>query len=199
MRRGAMVAALVAAAGLMGCDVDSPAPRAATTPPPVTTAPAATTASPASALPPPNLGPEGYGALKLGMTKAQARATGLVTGLGAGDAGECGGPGDGRLHGGDPADRDSLPGWLAFSSRSNRLVAIYAIPGVRTPEGIGLGSTYDELHAAYPAWEAIGPDPTNGRRGVDVRGNPDAHYRIVVRDHKVRQLSLDSDEQDCYE
>jgi hypothetical protein len=40
---------------------------------------------------------------------------------------------------------------------------------------------------------------TNGRGGVDVPGNEEAHYRIVVRDHTVTQLSLDSDQQDCYE
>jgi hypothetical protein len=65
--------------------------------------------------------------------------------------------------------------------------------------GIGLDSSYAQLHAAYPTWQSIvGPERTAGRGGVAVPGNPHAHYRIVAN-KKVLQLSLDSDDQDCYE
>lgn len=103
-----------------------------------------------------------------------------------------------RPAGATNAEGADVSGMLVFSQNTGRLVAIYAYPGVKTPQGIGVGSTYDEVHAAYPAWKPIGPDPTSGRGGVVVPGNPDASYRIVVLDDRVTQLSLDS-HQDCYE
>jgi hypothetical protein len=200
MRRRAIVVALLAT-GLMGCDVDSQAPpTVSSAPPPATTAPPATPSP--SAAPSFRLGPDGFGGLRLGMTKAQARATGLVTGLSADDAGACGGPGDGHLVGADPSGDHTLHGRLFFSSRSNRLVAMYAFPGVTTVEGLALGDTYDQVRAAYPDWESmsgLGENQTNGRGWADVPGNPEAHFRISIADGVVLQLSLDLDRQDCYE
>ncbi|MEV4620129.1 hypothetical protein AB0J74_15655 [Asanoa sp. NPDC049573] len=54
----------------------TPAPTTETTPPPVTpSTPPSTEAADAPLV----LGPDGYGALKIGMTEQQAEATGLVT------------------------------------------------------------------------------------------------------------------------
>jgi len=147
----------------------------------------------------PQLGSDGLGDLKLGMTKAQAIATGLTTNI-VGSDGGCGSADDGYLKAAatDPHGTPDLAGWLVFSHTSNRLVAIYAYPGVKTPAGIGLGSDYDDLHQAYPSWQPIGADQVNGRGGVTIPANPNAHYRIVVAQHKVVQLSLDG-QQDCYE
>ena len=143
------------------------------------------------------LGPTGYGALSLGMTKAEAQATGLTTGITTSGKGNCG-AGDGYLAGTPTPSDVALPGRLYFSATTDRLVAIHAFRDVTTPQGIRLGSSYAQLHAAYPTWRAIGPDSTYGRGGVAVPGNPHAHYRIVANGKVVVELSLDSDAQDCY-
>jgi hypothetical protein len=170
------------------------------------TAPTSTTSggtTPKASAPaaPKALGPLSYGALKLGMTKAEAVATGeaaLITGT----KGDCGGATDGFLAGAPAAHPEALPGKLVFSTTSGKLVAIYAIPGAKTPEGVGLGSSYAEVHTAYPSWKPIGGSgtngsATNGRGSVPAGGG--AHYRIVVSAGAVKELSLDSDSQDCYE
>jgi hypothetical protein len=204
-RLGAAVAAVVVLAGAAACTTtEVPIGQAATTAPAVTASsapgapasPSAPASRSAAALP--ILGPNGYGALKIGMSKAQARTTGLVTGVSSGNAGACGGPGDGFLTGAPSTADTAVVGRLFFSATTNKLVAIYAIPGVQTPQGIALGSSYEQLHAAYPSWSAISEDPTEGRGGVGIPGYPHNGYRIVVRDHKVVELSLDG-EQDCYE
>jgi hypothetical protein len=54
-------------------------------------------------------------------------------------------------------------------------------------------STPDYQHMQFP------DKPTDGRGPATVPGNPNAHYRIVVSNAKIVQLSLDSNDQDCYE
>jgi hypothetical protein len=72
---------------------------------------------------------------------------------------------------------------------------------IRTREGLGIGDTYDRLHATYPALVPVG----SGRSHVDGRGrvaipdNPGAHYRIYVSNATVTQLSLDANQQRCFE
>ena len=145
------------------------------------------------------LGLTGYGALSLGMTQAEAQATGLTAGITTSGKGNCGGPGDGYLAGSPTPSDVAIPGQLVFSARRGRLVAIDPFGDVTTPQGIRLDSSYAQLHAAYPMWRAIGPDSTYGRGGVAVPGNPHAHYRIVANGKVVVELSLASDAQDCYE
>jgi hypothetical protein len=168
----------------------TPTPTATATPePPPTTTPA----------PPalPRLGPNGFGALKLGMTKSQARATGLTVNV-QGNTGECGGDGDGELRGTPTRSHQYIWGSLFFSHNTGRLIAIYGFPGVRTPEAVGLGSSYAKVHTAYPTWHGLGNEQ-EGRGGVATPGGTVGHYRIVVLEHKVIEISLDSNEQDCYE
>jgi hypothetical protein len=201
-----MLAALVAG-GLVACARGGQqAVQQSATPPASPSSATATatgfaTASPSQSVPPqlPLLGPTGYGALKLGMTKAQAQPTGLTTGMTPG-AGGCGYH-DGYLVGSPNPNGTAIAGRLFFSNTTGRLVAIYAFPGVMTPQGIKLGSTYAQLHAAYPTWQPIpgGSNPHDGRGGAPVPGNAHAGYRIVVLNGKVVELSLDSDKQDCYE
>jgi hypothetical protein len=156
---------------------------------------AAPSASPSAQLQ--TLGPLGYGALRLGSTKADARASGLADGLSGGSKGFCGSNGDGWLKAGPVPTDEVIAGMLFFSATTGKLVAIYAVDGVATPQGIKLGSSVSELKAAYPDWVGGDGDLDNG--WADTPGNAKAHYRIVVRDDKVVELSLDSDDQDCYE
>ncbi len=186
-----LVVVLVVAAAVVAWIVVSRIPPV---PPNATPSP---TASPS--VPQPALGPHGYGALLLGMTKAQAQRTGLTVGLTTTTRGACGGPEDGSLFVPSGADDTGVAGRLFFSATSDRLVAIYAAAGVTTPQGVGLGSTVDTLVAAYPGWEPQEPGPREGRGSVVVPGNPEAHYRISVKDGRVVELSLDSNQQDCYE
>lgn len=101
---------------------------------------------------PTTLGPDGFGALKLGMSRSQAEATGLISGYKAEDFGaKCG---YSKLKG-TSATVYFTPG-LGVSS-------IDASAGVRTPEGIRLGSTMNAVRKAYPDWElAVGDGDTGG-------------------------------------
>lgn len=134
------------------------------------------------------------------MTKAEAAATGLTTGVDVTTPAACGGDGDGFLRGAPAANGNSTAGKLFFSINTGQLVAIYAYPGVLTTEGIGLGSTYDDLHAAYPEWSAIGSESgeTDGRGYVQAGGQPGTVFRFVVSDGRVTEVSLERN-QDCYE
>jgi RNA polymerase sigma-70 factor (sigma-E family) len=175
--------------GQPGPTATTPAP----TPTVTVTAPALTT-----------LGPLGYGPLVLGMTKAQARATGLTIGIDTGPN-ACGGEGDGYLLGTpDPPDAVSNGGWLVFGdggsdgTSATGLAAIWALPGMVTPEGIQLGSTRAEVEAAYPDWEPL-PGEAEGRGGADVPGNPAAFYHIEIQGGVVIGLSLDAQRRGCYQ
>ncbi|MEU8000683.1 hypothetical protein AB0B66_05905 [Catellatospora sp. NPDC049111] len=145
------------------------------------------------------LGPRGYGDLLLGQSPAEAVATGLVVGNGTIDDGmTC--DSSAVLKGTPtPEDDRDIDGKLFFSQRLG-LAAIYAMPGVETPEGLRLGMTYEELIAIYPSWESVvEPDRPLGRGYVDVPGNPAARYRIEMGHTSVIQISLQLRNQDCYE
>ena len=199
--RQAAVAAAASALVLSGCTVVVQAPPVAspTTSATDTPSPAPTSASPTPSESPtealPALGPEGYGDLALGMTKAQARGTGLVTGV-VGTKGRCGASNDGRITGADLGD--DLSGKLFFSYTTGKLVIIGAISGVTTPEGVGLGTPTAQVRAAYPGWKGNRKD-SFGVDYVQAPGNPKAYYRIGVRDQEVVELTIQSLDQDCAE
>lgn len=153
----------------------------------------------------PTLDAAGYGALKLGMTKAEAAATGLAVGI-SGTEGSCGDTSDGTLAGAPTAEPTAevsyVRGNLFFSADTGKLVVISAYGPVATPEGIKVGSTVAQLKAAYPSWSGEPDDAGNpsdsGRGYVELPGGK-ASYRIVTDSGSVVELSLDSADQDCYE
>lgn len=207
-----LIAAPVTAYAAFGPDRDGPPAVVATAP--GTPSPSVAEPSPSpfpspspSAPPPPSpstppskqnvarytLGPKGYGPLRLDMTAAQARASGMTTAIPA--TADCNA--EVYLRGTRYAqERGYFPGRVWFADGG--VAVIWATPEMSTPEGIRIGSSVAELRRAYPEWETISGEK-DGRGGARVRGNSDAGYRIEVRDGKVVSIALNSAHRGCYE
>jgi hypothetical protein len=131
-------------------------------------------------------GPSGFDGVSLGMTQADAEATGVIT--------------QNRVP-------DGAPGctgydWTGFSRPpSDYVVIISATAGVAritsltnavTPEGIYRGVGLNKLRAAYPDgtgddYEWVAPVP----------GNPQARYDFVLEDGRVSFMRLDVVGSEC--
>ena len=156
-------------------------------PPVIPTAPSTPTAAPS--LSKVVLGSSGFGALKLGMTAAQAQATHLVGTASLAPGQTC--P-TGRLLAAPSGGTPSL-----FYSPSLGLVAIYAYPGITTPAGIKVGSTLAQLQQAYPTWRGLQGDEGVGY--VAAPGSTTSEYRIAVSNGHVIELAIQLNNEDCYE
>jgi len=136
------------------------------------------------------LGPDGYRDLRLGMTLAEARATGDLRLVDAPRSAVATGCAGFRLTDQPAGDKNSVDGYY---SAAHGLAAVFARPGMSTPEGIGLGSTWAEVHQAYP----------HGRFNADhywiVRTGPGTSYEFGI-DHTrtVHELGLMLDAQDYF-
>jgi hypothetical protein len=119
------------------------------------------------------LRPDGWGAWRLGMSREEVEATG---GAALGDSGTC-----------TTADLGSGEGLL---SKSDELVSLQVPEGVTTPEGIGVGSSRDEVLERY--WFA----EKNGDV-ILVRASPTADYEITTERGQVTQLTLSTVGVDC--
>jgi hypothetical protein len=167
---------------------------------PVTAAPTTSLPVPAPAVTSPPgpasliLGPAGLGPLKLGMTRAQASATGLI---GAWTKEQSSGTEQcwRAVLKGSPV----RSGYVSYNDRVG-VASIWAIPGMRTPEGIELGATSQAMLRAYPDWKNSMKDvpPTSDGQGfAAVPGNEKAVYRITTGGI-VAGLTLQDKNHGCY-
>jgi len=122
------------------------------------------------------------------MTFAQAQATHLVGAATTGSGQAC-----------KTARLLAAPGGAPslFFSPTLGLAAIYAYPGITTPAGIAVGSTFAQLAIAYPTWRGL--QGTEGVGYVPATGATASEYRIAVSNGRVVELALQLDAEDCYD
>jgi hypothetical protein len=207
--RSAMVALLLAT--VSGCAGQSKAVLLPSSPPATstsgssvpsttvpTTQPATTTPAPdqpgpsATTAPVLALSDHGYGPLVLGMSKAKAFKTGLIGKVEY----DSGGEGCSQYHGRGGLEWVYIQkGWVSI---------IVPKKAVKLDTGIGVGSTYLQLHKKYPNAET--PSEDLGRFYIPA---PDAAVPAVYRigldtgaafaDSKVSEIALQAEKQACYE
>jgi hypothetical protein len=133
------------------------------------------------------LGSTGYGKLKLGMSVAQAKATGQLGALKRSDV--C----DGYDLAGYPTAANSVG---LYFSKQYGLVYIGAQSTMSTPEGIKLGTTINHVQSIFPKAE-------NGINGlhIPVPGKKSAYYTIIPTPDakRVGELALATTTQDCFD
>lgn len=118
------------------------------------------------------------------MTAEQAQATGKI--VSKKSSGECSGW-DLKAQ---PTGSDSVG---LYVSKKVGLALIASPAGVKTPQGIGIGSTDAELRKAYPKLE----ESASGNLFIAVPGNPEAVYNFQLSNGKLDGLSLALKNQDC--
>jgi hypothetical protein len=148
----------------------------------------AAAATAASAEAGPTLGPKGYGSLKLGQTVKQARATGAIVRKKAVKEGRCTGW-DLKKY------RTAKDEANVYISSRLGVAAIFAGKGVKTPQGIRIGSTFKQVKAAYPDLKK----EADGLFTAKTPGNKKAHYSISFNTdtNKVAAIGLLLNKQDC--
>ncbi|MEV0567272.1 hypothetical protein [Dactylosporangium sp. NPDC050588] len=195
------ITAIVAAALLLSACTTSPerkdgdaAPAAATKP--ATAAPTSATTSEAAPAATKTsaattttlvLGPQGYGALRLGMTREQAVATGLLTAFDDSGCAQA-------FIKGRPAGQGRV-----FLSPDRGIAAIQAWPTLSTAEGLRAGMSVTEARGLYPNWTIVDGTLTQGRHFAKVPSNDKAVFRIATVDNKVADVTLQLANQNCYE
>ncbi|MEU4626663.1 hypothetical protein AB0G04_42610 [Actinoplanes sp. NPDC023801] len=137
------------------------------------------------------LGPNGLGALKLGMTRRQAEKTKLVKKRAVEVRN--------NVCNADYRIRTAKTDAPVFLSRKLGIASITAYPGVATPQGIKLGSPAKAVKKAYPGWRSVTDTGLKGRGLVKVPGNRKAYYNITISRGKVTSLQLELRNQNCYE
>jgi hypothetical protein len=123
--------------------------------------------------PEPVLGPSGYGSLRLGMSFDDAKATGLLSGAGTAPE-SCG-----RY-----SLREGAAAVAAVTISAADGIVSFQATGAHTPEQIQVGSTADQVAAAYP-------DLTRKTGAYTVPTGTGGRYVFTVDDqNKVDRLLL---------
>lgn len=130
------------------------------------------------------LTPEGYGDLTLGATTREARRAQVIGGVNPPTGGSCG-----TFIYADLIEQ-GIGGYL---STDGRVVQINAPGQVKTPEGIGVNSTLDEVRAAYPQLQ----ETDSGLYSVVPDGYTDREYVFTIRGGQVVEMGLSLDTNAC--
>jgi hypothetical protein len=193
--RGRVVVLSLALIGLSGCTGPSElAVGSASSTSPSSSSPAASSTS-ASSTPSPvalTLGDDGIGGLGLGMTKAQAVASGMLGAALPGQAtGQCA-----TFHGKRGVNL------VSFVDGKVRIISVKK--SIRMANGLGVGDTYAQLHRLYP--EAYASPEPGGRLYLPAPGAKiPAEYRIGIDtgasfpDSKIIEITLQGKPNGCYE
>lgn len=218
----AIVAVFIAAAGLSGLvHPGSGVDRATAATHPVLSTTVTTSSAPPVTAPPSAqeagelavLGPYGYGDLQLGMPWQKVTADGALRQVTKVDSAGClrytlvvgptrtvlpAAPATPSLAAGT-STAAIVPGYLAVEqvvvSVRDGVVELIAGPMLRTPEGIGVGSSREDLLDAYPKLPL--PD-RGGSASVAVDDNPIASYQFEVSNEGyVTSFSLRLTKSDC--
>ncbi|WP_030441910.1 hypothetical protein [Actinoplanes subtropicus] len=143
--------------------------------------------------------PDHIGPLKIGMSLAAAKATGLIVV----DTGEGASVFDGCVSAHWKGRPDRV--WMVFNGKYG-LRALDSFGDQKTAAGIRPGSTLAAVRRAYPhlTWRIDGDETPAARRTggdalVDVVKGDGAHYRINIQNSKVTDVQLESDRPGCYE
>lgn len=117
----------------------------------------------------PILGPEGYKSLYIGQSGDEAEATGLLVDKRPGPCDRY------YLH---PDEGEQNVGSGVFIDPELGVVLIGGTTKSHTPEGIGMGSSLEEIRAAYPDLTPV--PPTDYVYEADVPGFEEHQYRFAV-------------------
>lgn len=141
-----------------------------------------TVPAPASAAPAPKLTSYGYGKLKIGQSKKQALQTGMIKVSGQSGAG-C-----------TTFVFKKPKAASGYLSNKYGVIAIFAAKSMKTPKGIGLGSTEKAVKKAYPKLKHtvnISFTPAPGSKVAQ-------YWFLFDKNDKVYEMGLVHKKQHCF-